>query len=245
MYGCVQSDPSIGMIEQFYQYRFAPISVPSQFLKGRDHPIKGCISLSEVTAFCTTTMFSGFGNVAVFLIHLGSHHSLASTRADRREVRAVWPTGVGQHRLQSSARTDRLGRPERRMSSAAQRSIARRGVDCRRRLAVGRRWTVQFVNKPGKELLKITRGMLDGCNRCGRDAVARILYSASHDVGPHRCLPKQVNQLSGVRCVIDRPQTGNRPQRVVQALAQVFFSRMIGCRSAGSHSRHRNVLDLG
>ena len=81
MYGCVQSDPSIWMIEQFYQYRFAPISVPSQFLKGRDHPIKGCISFSEVTAFCTTTMFSGFGNVAVFLIHLGSHHSLASTRA--------------------------------------------------------------------------------------------------------------------------------------------------------------------
>ena len=61
------------MIEQFYQYRFASIGALSQFRKGRDHPIKGCISPFVVTTFCTTTMLSGCSNVTVFRIH---HNSL-------------------------------------------------------------------------------------------------------------------------------------------------------------------------
>jgi hypothetical protein len=70
MYGRIQSDPSIWMIEQFYQYRFTSIGTLSQFRKGRDHPIIGCISLFEVTAFRTATMLSGCSNVRVFRIHL-------------------------------------------------------------------------------------------------------------------------------------------------------------------------------
>jgi hypothetical protein len=54
----------------------------------------------------------------------------------------------------------------------------------------------QFTNKLDEELLKAARGMLDGCNGCGHDAVARIFYPASHDVSPHRCLSKQVEEMA-------------------------------------------------
>jgi hypothetical protein len=84
MYGRIQSDPSIWMIEQFDQYRFASISATSQCRKGRDHPIIGCISLFVIAAFRATTVLSGCSNVTVFRIHLSTPRDTGEPPARER-----------------------------------------------------------------------------------------------------------------------------------------------------------------
>jgi hypothetical protein len=77
---CAQCHPFIWVVEHFSQYRFALISVPSQFGKRRHQPILRHVSLFVVAVFRTTTMLSGFSDVTIFRIHHDSLRHLLSSQ---------------------------------------------------------------------------------------------------------------------------------------------------------------------
>ena len=81
MYGRIQSDPSIWMIEQFYQDQFASVGSLAQFFKGCNHLIISCIALFVVAAVCTTTMLRSCSNVTVLRIDHNSLRSLVAQDA--------------------------------------------------------------------------------------------------------------------------------------------------------------------